>query len=206
MREGRPREAMRRADMRQRTETSAAYDCPRRQALREEQRASPTHQWITQVAQGELEKEDVLVDDPDFLVLPDTRKRNSWSDGDARTVNLLVIFKDPCLRTIRDLRGEHLPILGRVSADVLGTVREMAGVPADEVYCYFNYLPSNPVLLHLHLAWPLPPNRDSLRHHLLSTVIFNLQRDGNYYRDCPLHVAVPRCPRGPEEVLDGTRI
>lgn len=50
----------------------------------------------------------------------------------------------------------------------------------------------NQVLLHLHLAWPLPVGRDSLRHHLLPSVVFNLQRDGDHYRDCPLPVAVPR--------------
>lgn len=136
---------MRRVDMRQRIETRASHESPRRQASLQAQRDSPGHQWIAQVARGELEKEDVLIEDPDFLVLPDTRKRNAWGDGEQRTVNLLVIFRDPSLRTIRDLRGEHLPVLGRISGDVLGRVCEITGVPENEVYCYFNYLPSNPV-------------------------------------------------------------
>ena len=205
MRDTRTRE-MRRGDTRLRTETRAAYECPRRQVWLEETRSNPAHQWIVQVARGELEKDDVLIDDPAFLVLPDTRKRNDWASGDTRVVNLLVIFKAPELRTIRDLRECHLPTLERIEADVLGRVQELTGVPGSELYCYFNYAPSNPLLLHLHLAWPLPANRDSVRHHLLQTVRFNLRLNGDYYRDCPLLTAAPRSPRRLEDAMDGLTI
>ena len=190
---------MRRVDSRIRTETRALYECPRRQALLGDQRAMPCHQWIRKIAQGELEGDSVLLEDPDYVLLPDIRKRNAWGGGDATSVNLLVIFRDAGLHTIRDLRGEHLPTLERIQSNVLDRVQAMCGGPRDELYCYFNYLPSNPVLLHLHIAWPLPNNRDALRHHLLSTVIFNLGVRPDYYAQCPLPFAVYRGTRPFEE-------
>ena len=191
MRDTRLRET-KRVDLRLKTETRAAYECPKRQVQLGEQRDSPAHQWITQVARGELEKEAVLMEDSDFLLLPDTHKRNDWRTGEARVVNLLIVFKDLSLHTIRDLRAEHLPVLHRIQTDVLERVEVLAGVPAAELYCYFNYQPSNPLLLHMHVSWPLPANRDSTRHHLLHTVCFNLGLHGEYYRDCPLATTVSR--------------
>jgi hypothetical protein len=92
----------------------------------------------------------------------------------------LVVFRDPGLYSIRDLRAQHL----RVLADVAKFLRRW--LPAQEpehhakYHLYFHYMPSV-FQLHMHVAMRRAP--ESFRAHHLRHVLRNLKRDGDWYRD-----------------------
>ena len=49
------------------------------------------------------------------MLLPDTK----WDRKDASALYTLAILKDPALKSVRDLRGAHVPMLKQLRAGVL---------------------------------------------------------------------------------------
>ena len=96
-------------------------------------------------------------------------KRDPLSD-----FKLLVIFKDPALKSIRDLKQKDIPLLQKAKKQTLDFVKNKLGYSEDKVWLYFHYPPSFYVL-HLHVVSIDRDFEETIgRCHLLSNVIFNL--------------------------------
>lgn len=172
------------------------------QKFMEYERKKPSKQWIQNVLQGIQEKECVKIDSTDYLLLPDTEKINRYASVQPRkstmdtantknlTINWLAIVKDSNLRTIRDLREEHIQMLKKLHTECLQKITEETGVDANKIMAYFHYHPSV-YHLHIHFAYPYMQynQKDILRIHPLHAVINNLSLCKEYYRNSDIHVS-----------------
>ena len=169
----------------------------------------PSKQWIGNVLDGTQESEHIKLETDEFLLLPDTERVNRYwgvntgkkvspkinnnnnSNENTVMINWLAIVKDKGIRTLRDLRGEHIPMLERLRDQCISKVQEECGVNSDEIMVYLHYHPSV-YHLHIHVAYPYMQHnhRDVYRIHSLNTVIDNLRLRGDYYEHARLQVSV----------------
>jgi hypothetical protein len=100
----------------------------------------------------------------------------------ARRFNWLAIVADPGLRSVRDLRGEHLPMLERLYRQCVQAIQREYRVGSGDVMVFANYPPSV-YKLHFHFCAPFfqPTAYDAFRMHSLSSIISNLQVHPDYY-------------------------
>lgn len=114
-------------------------------------------------------------------------------DPPVRSVNWLAIVTDPSVRTIRDLRGDHLPMLEEMYESCLEVIMKETKLERHNIMAFANYPPSV-YKLHFHFCAPFFKSSayDGFRMHPLSTIINNLRLCPDYYRmstlDVPLHV------------------
>lgn len=113
--------------------------------------------------------------------------------ADVEHVNWLAIASEPGLRSLRDLRGRHVPMLRRMLLLSKGKIHAETGVQPEEIMAYVHYPPSV-YQLHVHFAYPYAQynQRDVFRIHSLETVINNLQIDPEYYAKATLQVSLGR--------------
>ncbi len=136
-------------------------------AFIEQEVRRPSKQWIASIIAGEQEREHVVLRTDEFVLLPDTERVNRyWRKPGAgaqhphqprpplrMTLNWLAIVHDMRIRTLRDLRGEHLPMLRRLLSHCLQAVEAHTGIPAAQVMAYVHYPPSV-YQLHVHFSFP----------------------------------------------------
>jgi len=181
--------------------------------------ARPCKQWIHDVLSHKREADRVKLRTNDFVLLPDVDTFHSqlqtWGNSckaiynsDYGAYNLskplkwrtrrlhpsfhwLAVVTDVRLRTLRDLRGCHVPMLTRLYVQACQTIKAETGVDPDQVMAYIHYPPSV-YHLHIHFKYPLSPSvsHDAFRVHSLVTVINNLQIDSDYYSKSMLQMPV----------------
>jgi len=128
---------------------------------------------------------------------PPLEPTRAWHDPaqaqPVEQVNWLAIATEPGLRSLRDLRGRHLPMLRQMLRQCRKRIREETGVPEEEVMAYVHYPPSV-YQLHVHFAYPYAQynHRDVFRIHSLAAVINNLEIDPDYYARAHLQVSLAR--------------
>lgn len=107
------------------------------------------------------------------------------------TLNWLSILHDMRIRTLRDLRGTHVPMLKQMLSDCMAAIDTHTGIPQDQVMAYVHYPPSV-YQLHVHFSYPYGQycHRDAYRVHPLPTIINNLEIDSDYYAKATLHLAM----------------
>ena len=100
----------------------------------------------------------------------------------SRRFNWLAIVADPSIRSIRDLRGEHLPLLERMYRTCVQAIQREHRVGLEDIMVFANYPPSV-YKLHFHFCAPFfqPTAYDAFRMHSLSAIINNLRVDPGYY-------------------------
>ena len=64
-------------------------------------------QWVYNILDGKSECERVLFDTDDFILMPGPR----WDGKVNDSMHILAIIKPRNIRSIRDLKPEHLPLL-----------------------------------------------------------------------------------------------
>ncbi len=108
-----------------------------------------------------------------------------------RVLNWLSILNDRRLRTLRDLRGHHVPMLKRMLKQCMAAIETHTGIPKDKVMAYVHYPPSV-YQLHVHFSYPYGQycHRDAYRVHSLEGIINNLQVDSDYYVKSTLTLAL----------------
>jgi m7GpppX diphosphatase len=125
----------------------------------------------------------------DFLICQDFK----WADiKDLSSMHLSVIFSDPQLHSLRELRAAHVPLLQRVEA-TLEEVLAKLGSSGSECRMFFHYPPTF-YQLHIHIT---SLSLESLscrveRCHDLGLVIQNLSLSGDYYRNVTLNTFVEK--------------
>lgn len=180
----------------------------------------PSKQWICNIIDGNQEREEVIMRTEEFVLLPDTERVNRYwriqshvsspplvtsmlvaNQGNSRKqpahtrrmLNWLSIVHDRTLRTMRDLRGEHVPMLKRMLKQCMQTIESTTGIPQDQVMAYVHYPPSV-YQLHVHFSFPYGQHchRDTYRVHSLPAIINNLEIDPDYYAKATLQLALYR--------------
>lgn len=151
----------------------------------EANRVHENQQWIFNLIEGHGAKtERVFVNEDDWMLV----QGSSYNPSDIR---YLVIFKDTTLRTIRDLRQKHLPMLRRARQGVLSFLRSQK-LKEDDFKMYFHYLPS---VFQLHLHVCSAASNDSIRTQHLACVVRNIEECDTWYRDALILFAPPRAAR-----------
>jgi m7GpppX diphosphatase len=169
-------------------ESPEKFFSPEMQRYIEDRRQDPSKRWVEDIINGSKESEFIRVKNHDYILLPDTDKLNRGKD----IVNWLVLFTDPTLRCIRDLRGEHVSLLKNMITDVRKVMSSEHGVPPEQIMIYAHYHPTV-YQLHFHVAYPYaqPNQRDVFRIHSVQSIISNLEIDGNYYKKARIIVPAP---------------
>lgn len=132
---------------------------------------------------------------PLFPSLPPLRdpcrivKDYKWNDeAKVTAMHVLGMPKEKGkLKSIRDLRGEHIPLLKSIRAAGLTAVEEKYGIQANMIRCYFHYLPT---FYHLHVHFDHIAGghggHNVAKAVLLDDVIDALEVDGNHFSKASL--------------------
>lgn len=198
-------------------ETRAMYDSIHAQNYIQQEVDRPAKQWIINILNGVQEKDEVKINTDEFMLLPDTERVNRYhwkiqninNNKKDKTpirqrpvwrwctlqpcLNWLAIIKEPGLRSMRDLRGKHVPMLKRVLKKSLDRILAETGIQGDEVMAYIHYPPSV-FQLHVHFAYPYAQHnhRDIYRIHSVQNILSNLEIDEDYYAKASIQLSLTR--------------
>ena len=130
------------------------------------------NRWIYQIINKDWNAvdEQVCLDHEQWVMV-----KNKQHSQDER---FLVIFKDTSLKTIRELRCKHVPLLQHVGATVTQYMQENG---FETFAMYFHYLPSV-FQLHLHVNTQSgSEGKPNDRIQPLQAVVRNLKFDSEHY-------------------------
>lgn len=148
-------------------------------------------QWVYNILEKKAEVDRIVFEDPDpktgFILLPDFK----WNQKQVDDLYLIAICHQRGVKSLRDLKGEHLPLLLNILHKGTESISQRYSVPCSKLRVYLHYQPS---YFHLHVHFSRlgfdAPGCGVERAHLLQDVIQNIQRDPEYYSArtlyCPL--------------------
>ncbi|KAI1315099.1 hypothetical protein EDD11_001289 [Mortierella claussenii] len=150
-------------------------------------------QWVYNILGGLKETENVLFRDEDFdtgfIVLPDSK----WDKRTLSSLYLLAISQRDDIRSLRDLKAVHLPLLKNIRDKILALVpTQFPGVASDEIRLFVHYHPSY-YHFHVHVTFVTAqvPGSTVGQSHLLDTIIDNIENiDAEYYSKASLRFAL----------------
>ena len=152
------------------------------------EKEQPSIQWIYNLLDHKEEVEKIIFEDPDpetgFILAPNHR----WSvKSDPKFLRCLAIIRQRGVKSLRDLRASHSPLLRNMMEKVVAAINRRFGLQPSQLRCYFHYQPSH-YHLHLHITSIAinPPGSGCDRSHILDTVIDNIEKYNNYYQDASL--------------------
>ncbi|XP_050031163.2 m7GpppX diphosphatase [Dermacentor andersoni] len=148
-------------------------------------------QWVYNILEHKKESERILFEDPDpetgFILLPDMK----WDTKQPENLYVLAICHKRGIRSLRDLKPNHLPLLRNVNEKVNAALALQFGVPSHRLRGYLHYQPS---YYHLHVHFSVlgfdAPGTQVERAHLLTSVIANLEAYPDYYGHATLGFTV----------------
>ena len=116
---------------------------------------------------------------------------NSTVINSTPTFHWLAVVVDTNLRTLRDLRGEHVAMLQDLHAQCCQKIFEECGTEAGQIMAYVHYPPSV-YQLHIHFKHLSGHNvfHATFRVHPLLSIINNLKIDPDFYRKSHLQLPV----------------
>lgn len=135
--------------------------------------------WLDNILEGKAEQENILLQTPDWILTKDYKQD---AIGQKAGFHYITLFKDRSLRTIRDLKSSHIPMLRKVLQKGKECIAKELAIEPSEIRAYFHYLPTF-FSLHAHFSAALDFGAGMLteRAHLLSSVINNLELVEDYY-------------------------
>lgn len=151
----------------------------------EQQASQPGHlAWLYNCLDKKAETdrivyEEALGSENGFLISKDMKLKNEGQKIDLY-LNALVSRRD--IRSIRDLRTEHLPLLEAINTRGRRAVATAYEVDERELRLFIHYQPQF-YHLHVHFTHVKNPTASALsdRAHQLENVISNIQLLGDYY-------------------------
>jgi m7GpppX diphosphatase len=158
--------------------------------------------WIQNIVDGTKEKERLLLDTNDYILNIDTKWRShpdphtvprpNWLDHTAVSdLYCLAIVKANDVASLRDLTGDHLPILRSIVRECPAVIHEIYGVSIDQLRIFCHYQPQ---FYHFHVHFTRLYNEIGCqveRGHLLTDIIQNLEMDSNYYSKRTISYKLP---------------
>ncbi|CAM9160252.1 unnamed protein product [Scytosiphon promiscuus] len=146
--------------------------------------------WLYNVLSKEKEADRVLYEDEDpeygFLLNVDTKwrthpdvssvPRQQWHEHPSvAELYCLAICHRRDIRTLRDLRAEHVPMLKEMYRRGIETIEAVYGVPEEQLRVFVHYMPQ---FYHFHVHFTRVHNTigvEAERAHLLVDIIQNLE-------------------------------
>lgn len=147
-------------------------------------RQKPDHQWVTSLLKAGTDNQDeeIFLDNADFVMC--TNVHQGLDD------RYLVVFKDPELQTLRDLRQKHVGMLMSMRESVRSFLKKQHPVIWNRYRIFFHYLPSV-FQLHAHISTK-SMSFNINRRQPLNTVIRNLCQDSDYYKKAIILTSVTK--------------
>ncbi|XP_063055592.1 m7GpppX diphosphatase [Engraulis encrasicolus] len=144
-------------------------------------------QWVYNILEKKAEADRIVFEDSDpktgFVLLPDFK----WDTKQVEDLYLIAIVHRRDIKSLRDLRAEHIPLLENIRKKGQEAILKQFEVPSCKLRVYLHYQPS---YYHLHVHFTSlshdAPGCSVERAHLLSDVILNLQGNPRYYQQRPL--------------------
>lgn len=140
--------------------------------------------WIRNILDHKKENDNILYEDEYFVLMPDLK----W-DGRLDSLYCLAIVKNYNLRSIRDLKGEHIQYLKHIYKKSLDIIKHKFNTDENQLRAYFHYHPS---FWHLHIHFNLIQNNTLGAcidfSHSFNTVIQNLELHSEYYQKVDLDI------------------
>ena len=171
------------AHMKYCTESSQMFFGNNMQKYIAEQTMRKDKKWIYDVIKNKREQDTILYRDFDnrFVILPST-EANGYIKG------YLVIFTDPKLTCLRNLKGQHIPLL----LEVLEVCQYV--IPVEFCHASFHYHPTV-YQLHLHFKRYAKIELKNPRVYPLTYVILVLAIDPNFFQTASMNVRLyDTCP------------
>jgi m7GpppX diphosphatase len=98
--------------------------------------------WVHAILEGRKEAERVIFRDEDkengFVILPDLK----WDGTTLAALYLTTIVQDASIRSMRDLRRKHIPLLRAIRAQAYASAKEGYGVEEGDLRLFIHYQPS----------------------------------------------------------------
>ena len=138
------------------------------------------NKWIQNIFDGSKEADRVLFKDEEMVIVFDTK----MDMADLSSVYMQCIFREAGIRSIRDLRAEHLPMLQRARTTILKVSREKLSCKPSELRIYMHYYPTFWwAHIHVqHISFPMMGGSTSIgKAILLEDVMQNLALKSDYY-------------------------
>jgi hypothetical protein len=135
--------------------------------------------WAYNIINGISEQSRIHFRNDSFVIIPTF----GWDGKNVNKLHLLAIFTDKELKTIRDLRAVHIPILRSALDEGFKVIKSVYGIDSDKIKAYFHYPPST-WLLHIHFN-PIEytaVSSSSEYAHSVHNVIENLTLIDDYYK------------------------
>lgn len=144
--------------------------------------------WLYNVLEHKKEQDRIVIEDLDpvngFMLLPDLK----WDGINTATLYCTAIVLDRTIKSIRDLREQHLPLLENIRTKSLKAIEGKYSMPPTQIRAYFHYQPS---YYHLHVHFNYikydAPGIFVDKAHLLDTVIDNIKMIPDYYQKATLN-------------------
>lgn len=144
-------------------------------------------QWIYNILDHKKETDRIVFEDPDeengFILLPDMK----WDGQQLTDLYLSAIVRRRDIKSIRDLRQDHLPLLYNILNKGTSEIAKKYNIPRSQLVMYFHYQPS---YYHLHVHFTHvsyeAPGRCVSGAHVLQTVIDCIERNGDHFSKCTL--------------------
>lgn len=111
-------------------------------------RAEKRDKWVRNIVEGASESEKILFREDEYVVVRDSK----WTSDDKNELHYLVLFEDPSLRSLRDVRGSvaMLAVLEQINNSVLDRIGAEHGVERRKLTAFLHYLPTF-YYLHVHV-------------------------------------------------------
>nr|GAT46705.1 scavenger mRNA decapping enzyme [Mycena chlorophos] len=100
--------------------------------------------WVQDILDGRKEQSKVLFSSSTFLILPDMK----WDLHTLSSLYLVAIVRDALIKSLRDLRIEHLPLLKDIRKEAARISREKWGIEAGGLRMFIHY---HPTYYHFHV-------------------------------------------------------
>ncbi|KAG6810241.1 hypothetical protein H0H92_012763 [Tricholoma furcatifolium] len=104
-------------------------------------------QWVDNILLGLSEQDKVLYSSEQFLILPDMK----WDLKTISSLYLLALVRDESIRSLRDLRKKHIPLLQAIYHESERIVAEKWGLSKGSLRMYIHYQPSY-YHFHVHIV------------------------------------------------------
>uniref|UniRef100_A0A8C3GGY0 m7GpppX diphosphatase n=1 Tax=Cairina moschata TaxID=8855 RepID=A0A8C3GGY0_CAIMO len=148
-------------------------------------------QWVYNILEKKAEADRIIHENQDpsngFVLVPDFK----WNQNQLYDLYLIALIQRRDVKSLRDLTGEHLPLLKNILQEGKEAIVKRFGVPGSQLRIYLHYQPS---YYHLHVHFTAlgydAPGTSVERAHLLADVIDNLVLDSSYYQKRALTFAL----------------
>ena len=135
-------------------------------------------QWIYNLQSSDDEK--IILNHDDFVMVKDKYS--------TKNQKFLLVFLNKNLKTIRDLRHNHLETLKFIQREVPAKCASLTGKHSWKLF--FHYFPSV-FQLHLHVHYSKIYKQCERAQHL-NTVIKNLEQNSMYYKNAIIMTQLPK--------------